>query len=88
MKLLFASDHAGFALKRTLMDDQTAKGVDVVDLGPETAERVDYPTLVPNLRKRCEATPMHAVFWFVVAVLESALLQIGLPMCARQIVAM
>ena len=57
MKLLFASDHAGFALKRTLMDDQAAKGAEVVDLGPETAERVDYPDFGAKLAEALRSDP-------------------------------
>lgn len=43
MKIIIGSDHAGFALKEKVRDDLRQKGYDVVDAGPETAERVDYP---------------------------------------------
>jgi ribose 5-phosphate isomerase B len=41
--LLIASDHAGFELKRKLTDALTRKGVVFEDLGPDTADSVDYP---------------------------------------------
>ena len=38
-----ASDHAGFALKSALADDLEALGHRVLDLGPASADPVDYP---------------------------------------------
>jgi len=43
MRIAIASDHAAIALKAALRDYLTALGHDVADLGPETADRVDYP---------------------------------------------
>lgn len=43
MKLVFASDHAGLTLRRALMEHAVSLGHDVVDLGPETTDSVDYP---------------------------------------------
>jgi ribose 5-phosphate isomerase B len=43
MRIAIASDHAAVALKGELRDYLTALGHHVVDLGPETADRVDYP---------------------------------------------
>ncbi len=37
------SDHAGFALKEFLIEHLAAQGFDVIDLGPENAQSVDYP---------------------------------------------
>jgi ribose 5-phosphate isomerase B len=42
-KIAIASDHAGFALKAALIAHLQAAGYPVVDLGSETADRVDYP---------------------------------------------
>lgn len=38
-----ASDHAGFALKNVLKQDLEASGYEVVDLGAESEDSVDYP---------------------------------------------
>lgn len=43
MKLVFASDHAGLTLRRALMEHAVSLGHDVVDLGPDTSDSVDYP---------------------------------------------
>src|SRR5438046_360189 len=43
MKLAIASDHAGFALKTVLSDWLREAGHDVLDLGPDSDARVDYP---------------------------------------------
>jgi ribose 5-phosphate isomerase B len=41
--LAIASDHAGFDMKTVLAEWLRAAGYDVVDLGPHSADRVDYP---------------------------------------------
>jgi len=43
MRIAIASDHAGFDLKEHVKAQLTASGHDVVDVGPETNESVDYP---------------------------------------------
>lgn len=43
MRIAIASDHAAIDLKATLAEWMRAQGHDVRDLGPETADRVDYP---------------------------------------------
>jgi ribose 5-phosphate isomerase B len=43
MRIVIASDHAGFALKEHVKAQLTAAGHDVVDVGPETDESTDYP---------------------------------------------
>ena len=43
MRIAIASDHAAFDLKAELRDYLTGLGHEVADLGPETADRVDYP---------------------------------------------
>ncbi len=44
MRIAIASDHAGFELKEHVKARLAAAGHDVVDVGPETDESVDYPT--------------------------------------------
>ena len=43
MKIAIASDHAAVALKAELRDWLIEEGHEVADLGPDTAESVDYP---------------------------------------------
>jgi len=43
MKIAIASDHAAFDLKADLRDWLIEQGHEVADLGPDTADRVDYP---------------------------------------------
>lgn len=43
MRIAIASDHAAVDLKAALREYLISLGHEVVDLGPETAERVDYP---------------------------------------------
>ncbi len=42
-RIAVGSDHAGFDLKQIIVAHLTAKGWTPVDVGPETAERTDYP---------------------------------------------
>lgn len=50
MKISIASDHAGIALKRFLI--QEVKEVEFVDFGPQSTESVDYPDFA---EKACTA---------------------------------
>lgn len=43
MKIVIASDHAGFNLKSVLRADLEEQGHDVVDLGTHSTDSVDYP---------------------------------------------
>jgi ribose 5-phosphate isomerase B len=43
MRIAIASDHAAIDLKAELREYLIGLGHDVADLGPETANRVDYP---------------------------------------------
>ena len=44
MKIIIASDHAGFVLKSEVITHLESKNIDVVDLGPDTDKNsVDYP---------------------------------------------
>ena len=43
MKIAIASDHAAFDLKAQLAQDLRDWGHEVIDLGPASADRVDYP---------------------------------------------
>jgi ribose 5-phosphate isomerase B len=41
--IAIAADHAGLALKRMLREELEALGFDVLDLGTDSADSVDYP---------------------------------------------
>jgi ribose 5-phosphate isomerase B len=43
MRIAIASDHAAFDLKADLREYLISLGHEVADLGPENADRVDYP---------------------------------------------
>lgn len=43
MRIVLASDHAGFRLKDHLATALAAAGHDVIDLGTDSSESVDYP---------------------------------------------
>lgn len=43
MKISIGSDHAGFEQKQALAEYLREKGHEVLDRGPESEERVDYP---------------------------------------------
>lgn len=43
MKIAIGSDHAGFALKEVVRKMLIEEGHDVNDVGPYSADRVDYP---------------------------------------------
>ncbi|WP_029898581.1 ribose 5-phosphate isomerase B [Desulfohalovibrio reitneri] len=51
MRVIIASDHGGFELKRLVRDHLRGKGFQVDDLGPEEAVSCDYP---PFARDVCE----------------------------------
>jgi ribose 5-phosphate isomerase B len=49
--IVLASDHAGFELKDKLVNFLKKKGYDVLDLGTDSTERVDYPDYGYKLAK-------------------------------------
>ena len=50
-KLVIASDHGGFELRRLLSDFLEAEGHEVLDLGTDGPESVDYPDFAARLCK-------------------------------------
>lgn len=52
MKVIIASDHAGFALKEKLKGWLAGKGFGVEDLGPNSEESVDYPDFAAALARK------------------------------------
>ena len=49
MKFYIATDHAGYALKEFTKNYVRELGHEIVDLGPDNADRVDYP----DFAKKC-----------------------------------
>lgn len=49
MRLAIASDHGGFQLKQMLVNHLKALGHDVLDLGTDSDQSVDYPHFAENL---------------------------------------
>lgn len=43
MKIAIGCDHAGFELKETVKDKLTSEGYELIDLGTNSSESVDYP---------------------------------------------
>ncbi|MEF3255753.1 MAG: ribose 5-phosphate isomerase B [Deferribacterales bacterium] len=43
MKLCLASDHGGFELKNLIVNYLSKKGLDILDLGTDSIDSVDYP---------------------------------------------
>jgi ribose 5-phosphate isomerase B len=43
LRIRLGSDHAGFALKQQVKEYLSAEGHEVVDVGPDSEESVDYP---------------------------------------------
>lgn len=49
--IAIASDHAGYGLKSTLVEELTSMGYDVLDLGTNSRDSVDYPEFGDLLAK-------------------------------------
>ncbi|MEA3418296.1 MAG: ribose 5-phosphate isomerase B [Campylobacterota bacterium] len=49
MKFYIATDHAGYALKAFVKEYVKSMGHEIIDLGPDSADRVDYP----DFAKKC-----------------------------------
>ena len=49
MKIVMASDHAGFDLKQTLVETVKGLGHEVIDVGTFSTESVDYPDYAVKL---------------------------------------
>ena len=57
MKIFIGSDHAGFGLKEKVIAKLKGDGHEVKDLGPETADRVDYPVYGAKVGRSVVAAP-------------------------------
>ena len=52
MRIVIASDHAGFKLKKVIADSLEARGIDYVDVGTFSEERADYVVFGEEAMKR------------------------------------
>lgn len=58
VKVYFAADHAGFALKQALIEHVRTRGYEVEDMGPFTHDpEDDYPDFMTPLAKRVAEEP-------------------------------
>ena len=51
MRIAIASDHAGFIQKDPLADYLRSRGHEVVDCGPATDDRCDYPDFADKVAR-------------------------------------
>lgn len=56
MKILIASDHAGFTLKKYIIDQLKNSGFEFEDLGTMTPDSVDYPDYAQKLCEKIKKT--------------------------------
>ena len=56
MKYFIASDHAGLDLKKFIVDFFVKKNIEIVDLGPFSKDRVDYPDFASKVCENVIAT--------------------------------
>jgi ribose 5-phosphate isomerase B len=49
--IVISCDHAGFELKERIKQELSYQGLDVTDVGPANADRVDYPDMIHPLAK-------------------------------------
>jgi len=57
MKLYIATDHAGFAVKEFVKELFAKRGYEVIDLGPDNDERVDYPDFAKKVAEAVARDP-------------------------------
>jgi len=57
MKLYIATDHAGFPVKEFVKELFAKRGYEVIDLGPDSADRVDYPDFAKKVAEAVAADP-------------------------------
>jgi ribose 5-phosphate isomerase B len=52
MKIYIATDHAAFCIKNDVIEIVKSFGLEIVDLGPQDDNRVDYPDFAHKLCKK------------------------------------
>ena len=77
-KFYIATDHAGYALKAYVKDVVTDLGHEIVDLGPDSADRVDYP----DFAKKCTEAVLAEEGTFGILICGTG---IGISMAANKV---
>ena len=57
-KIFISSDHAGFNLKKNIIN-KLSKKLKIIDLGPSSTESVDYPDYARKLSKKVASNSMN-----------------------------
>ncbi len=78
MKFYIATDHAGYALKAFVKDYVTSLGHQIIDLGPDSADRVDYP----DYAKKCANAVVDDEGSFGIVICGTG---IGISMAANKV---
>lgn len=68
MKIAIACDHAGFPVKNVVLDAVRAAGHDVLDLGTNSTEAVDYPDYAEKVGKAINQGRLSAGFYCAATV--------------------
>jgi ribose 5-phosphate isomerase B len=78
MKFYIATDHAGYALKEFTKDYVRSLGHEIIDLGPDSADRVDYP----DFAKKCATSVIEDKGSFGILICGTG---IGISIAANKI---
>lgn len=78
MKIAIAADHGGFELKGVIIDHLAKKGYDVLNLGTDSAESVDYS----DYAEKCAAAVLSGDVSFGIVVCGTG---IGISIAANKI---
>ncbi len=57
MKIFVASDHAGFHLRQRVLQHLRSQNHEIVDMGPPTADRSDYPDYAAPVGRQVRDNP-------------------------------
>ena len=78
MKFYIATDHAGFHYKEQVKEYILSKGIEIIDLGPDSADRVDYP----DYGKKCAEAVKNDEGSFGIIICGTG---IGISMAANKV---
>ncbi len=62
MKIAMGNDHAAVEMKKELLRYLEEKGIEVINVGTDTAERYDYP-LAGFQVARCSVSAQESLAW-------------------------